>query len=143
MAKRFANGFIYLNLGNKAINCRSRINCMICNGKRHVSLCNKSSSSSGSGSNNAIELPAAPKDGPSPAHSTLLDPNTTFWVGNTTSGSKLALLTALANIDEKKEGKVRVLFDPRSQKSFVAAKVVSELGLNSVRKESLGIRAFG
>ena len=138
IAKRFAKCFICLNSGHKAINCRSRINCRICNGKHHVSICN-SSTNSGPSSNKATDLPEIP----SPAPSAPLDPNANSWTGNVTSGSNVALQTALAFVDEKKEEKVRVLFDSGSQKSFVTAKTVSKLGLNYVRKENLGIRAFG
>ena len=42
-----------------------------------------------------------------------------------------------------KECRVRVLFDTGSQKTFITAKAVGRLGLEAVRKESLGIRAFG
>ena len=137
IAKRFAKCFICLNSGHKAMNCRSRINCRICNGKHHVSICNSSSNSGPSSS--ASDLPETP----SPAPSAPLDPTAKSWVGNVTSGSNVALQTALAVIDNKKEGKVRVLFDSGSQKSFVTAKTVSKLGLNYVRKENLGIRVFG
>ena len=38
---------------------------------------------------------------------------------------------------------MRVLFDSGSQKSFITAKVVERLGLQAVRRERLGIKAFG
>ena len=48
-------------------------------------------------------------------------------------------------MDAKKEGNVtvRVLFDTGSQMSFITAKAVGRLGLRPVRKEKLGIKAFG
>ena len=137
IAKKFSKCFICLNSGHKAVNCRLKANCRICNGKHHVSRCNSN------GSCKSSALPAAPKATSSVATNATLDPNAASRVGSTTSGSKVALQTALAFIDDKRERKVRVLFDSGSQKSFVTSEAVCMLGLNVVRKENLGIRAFG
>eukprot|EP00795_Rhopilema_esculentum_P017366 gene17366-biopygen6317 len=73
-----------------------------------------------------------------------LDPNATSWVGNTAgSGEKVALQTALANVNARKECRVRVLFDNGSQKTFITAEAVAKLGLEPIRVERLGIKAFG
>ena len=55
----------------------------------------------------------------------------------------MALQTALAKVNAKKESKVRVLFDTGSHRSFISAKVVSKLGLRPVRSEQLGTKPFG
>ena len=88
-------------------------------------------------------MPAAPNATHTVASNATLHPNTTSWMGSPTSGNKVALQTALGFIVDKRERKVRVLFDSRSQKSFVTSEAVCMMGLNVVRKENLGIRVFG
>ena len=72
-----------------------------------------------------------------------LDPNASAYVGNTHSERSAVVQTALAKVNDKEEGKVRVLFDSGSQKSFITVKAVDRLGLQAVRRERLGIKAFG
>ena len=55
----------------------------------------------------------------------------------------MALQTAFAKVDAKKESKERVLYDTGSHRSFISAKVVSKLGLRPVRSDQLGIKPFG
>ena len=90
------------------------------------------------------EPPPAPTGLGTPAASaSALNPAASSWAGSVQSEGEVALQTALAVIDDKKERKVRVLFDSGSQKSFITARAVHELGLDTVRSENLGIRAFG
>ena len=56
---------------------------------------------------------------------------------------KLALQTALVRIDGKLGGKVKLLFDMGSRKSFNTNKAVISLGLRPVKQETLGINVFG
>eukprot|EP00794_Sanderia_malayensis_P018333 gene18333-biopygen12280 len=72
-----------------------------------------------------------------------LDVSASPWVGNTGSGERVALQTALAMVDGKRECVVRVLFDTGSQKSFITAKAASRLGLRPERSEELTIKTFG
>lgn len=65
------------------------------------------------------------------------------WVGSTGSEGGVALQTALAVMDDKKESRVRVLFDTGSQKSFITEGAVRKHRLRPVRKEELGIKVFG
>ncbi|XP_065056418.1 uncharacterized protein LOC135684709 [Rhopilema esculentum] len=58
-------------------------------------------------------------------------------------GSSAALQTALAVVNGNDKVKVRVLFDSGSQKTFVTPTVVERAKLQVVRKENLGIKAFG
>ena len=86
---------------------------------------------------------------PSNASATHLNPSATSWVGSTGSFSSapdergVALQTALARVRDRKESKVRVLFDSGSQKTFISAKVAEKLALKPLREESLGIKTFG
>ena len=117
--------------GHRVFQCRSKAPCKICKGKHHHAICSSSSQDK-----ETQPKPSAPS----------LDPNANVWVGNTGSEGSVALQTALAKVDAKKEGNdvtVRVLFDTGSQKSFITAKAVGRLGLRPVRKENLGIKAFG
>ena len=123
---KYGRCFICLNSGHKSFQCRSKTNCKFCKGKHHFSIC----------SSFAQDKEAQPK-------SSNLNPNASAYVGNTGSGRSVALQTALAKVNDKKEGNVRVLFDSGSHKSFVTAKAVGRLGLRPVRKERLGIKAFG
>ena len=116
--------------GHRVFQCRSKTPCKICKGKHHHAICSNSSQDK-----ETQPKPSTPS----------LDPNANVWVGNTGSEGNVALQTALAKVDAKKEGNVtvRVLFDAGSQKSFITAKAVGRLGLRPVRKEKLGIKAFG
>ena len=58
-------------------------------------------------------------------------------------GSKVALQTAQGFVKGTKKKRVRVLFDSRSEKSFVTARVMNEAGLSAIRKEWLEIKTFG
>ena len=123
---KYGRCFICLNSGHKSFQCRSKTNCKFCKGKHHFIIC----------SSFAQDKEAQPK-------SSNLNPNASAYVGNTGSGRSVALQTALAKVNDKKEGNVRVLFDSGSHKSFVTAKAVGRLGLRPVRKERLGSKAFG
>ena len=63
--------------------------------------------------------------------------------GSACSESSVALQTALASVNEKKECTVRVLLDTGSHKSFVSARAVKSLELKPVRREKLANEAFG
>ena len=79
-----------------------------------------------------------------PKHNfTQLHASAASWVGTTRPVERVVLQKDLANVNEKEEFIVRVLFDTGSHKSFVTDEAVCKLGLRPVRKEKLGIRAFG
>ena len=135
--RKFARCFAFLNSGHRAFECKSRISCRDCKGKHHVAVCH----------NNRPKLttPLAPKAYPhSPGAAAPLNANATSWVGKTGSGENVALQTALAKVKGvKKECRVRILFDTGSHKSFITAEAVDKIGLPVVRREKLGIQAFG
>ena len=131
--------FYLLKTNHRAFECRSRLPSKCCKGRHHISIC-------------VAHIPDAKELQPqqsqqqdamrSPSTS-LLNANAPSWVGSTVSGERMALQTALAKVNAKKESKVRVLFDTGSHRSFISAKVVSKLGLRPVRSEHLGIKPFG
>ena len=94
----------YLNSGHKATNCRSKVNCRICGGRHHVSICKSSNLSE-----KLNAMSAAPNATPSVVSNATLDPNAFFWSGSMTSGNKVALQTALGFIEDKRERKVSVV----------------------------------
>ena len=57
--------------------------------------------------------------------------------------SRIALQTAQALIKGTRQGRVRVLFDSGSHRSFVTTKAASNYDLQIVRKEWLSISTFG
>ena len=120
--------FICLKGGHRSFECRSKLRCNFCKAKHHAAICNNKPRPSGVSENKEAQQ---------------LNPNATTWVGSLHSGNSVALQTALANVDDKKEMKVRVLFDSGSHRSFITAKAVKDLGLRPVRKENLVIKAFG
>ena len=135
--RKFARCFACLNSGHRAFECKNRSRCRDCKGKHHVAVCH----------NNRPKLttPFAPKAYPhSPGAAAPLNANATSWVGKTGSGENVALQTALEKVKGvKKECRVRILFDTGSHKSFITAEAVDKIGLPVVRREKLGIQAFG
>ena len=128
---KYGRCFNCLKLGHRAFKCRTRVSCKICRkGNHHFSIC---SSYSPCPIKEAQPKPKAPQ----------LDPQAASWVGNTGSEVRVALQTALAVVDGKRDRMVRVLFDTGSHKTFITSKAVGKLELKPVRKERLGIKAFG
>ena len=126
---RNARCFNCLRPGHRAFTCRSKVKCSNCNGKNH---------------NCAICPTLFPKEPQPKPSAPALDPTASTLVGKTgSSEGRVALQTALAVVNGNSESKVRVLFDTGSHKSFITAKAVGKLGLRPVRRECLGIRAFG
>ena len=126
-----ARCFVCLKPGHRAFKCRSKQECNICRSKNHhVAICSNLGQDKEPSRN--VAAPSAP-----------LNPYASTWVGSTGSEGGVALQTALAVVDDKKESRVRVLFDTGSQKSFITERAVRKHGLRPVRKEELGIKAFG
>ena len=137
--RKYARCFVCLKSGHRSFDCRSKQNCRNCKGKHHVSVCNNINDK------HAPAAPLAPKEAPAKqSEPSPFNANATSWVGNTGSGQNVALQTAIGKVKGlKKECKVRVLFDIGSHASFITAEAVSSLGLPPVRRERLGIQAFG
>ena len=117
--------FVCLKGGHRSFECRSRIKCILCRGKHHAAICS-----------NRVPKEASREAQP-------LNPEASSWVGSTCSGDSVALQTALGSVNGKREGKVRILFDSGSHRSFITTKAVKALELKPVRRENLVINAFG
>eukprot|EP00794_Sanderia_malayensis_P019302 gene19302-biopygen16181 len=129
-----ARCFSCLRSGHRSFKCQFKVNCSMCSkGNHHRAICPMLAPSK-----EALLKPTATAP---PASQ--LDASTSAWVGNTGSGERVALQTALAMVDGKRECVVRVLFDTGSQKSFITAKAASRLGLRPERSEELTIKSFG
>ena len=135
--RKFVKCFACLNSGHRAFERKSRIGCRDCKGKHNVALCHNNRPKS-----TALLAPKVyPHSSGAPAQ---LNANATSWVGKTGSGEDGALQTALTKVKgAKEECKVRILFDTDSRKSFITAEAVDKMGLPVVRRERLGIQAFG
>ena len=136
--RKYAKCFVCLKSGHRAFSCRSRVDWRLCNGRHHVSICDKDDKDA-----NADKVkPSAPAQPiPSTAPPTpTLNPTASSWVGSTGSGGDVALQTASANVNGER---VRILYDSGNHKSFVTAEAVNKLGLSVRREERLGIKPFG
>ena len=156
---KYARCFLCLNKGHRSFDCRSKSRCKFCKGKHHFLICSSRPISSNFETKEAAQpsnagTAAQPSNAgtaaqPGNASATLLNPNATSWVGSTGTSPPppdergVALQTALARVGDKKESKVRVLFDSGSQKTFISAKAVDRLALKPLREECLGIKTFG
>ena len=129
--KKYFRCFVCLKSNHRSFECRSKTRCSQCKAKHHVSICG------------SVPSKQESKDAPISEIANKLSPSAPAWVGSLCSGDSVALQTAIANVNDKREGSVRVLFDSGSHRSFISAKTVAELGLKKVRRERLGIKAFG
>ena len=109
---------------------------MICaaNRPKHSSISSKESS------DREVKSASAPINVTS---ASMLNVNAPIWAGSTCSRNSVALQTALAKLNERKERTLRVLLDTGSHKSFISARAVETLDLRPVSREKLAIRAFG
>ena len=137
--------FLCLKGGHRSFECHSKLRCKLCRAKHNSLICtaNRPKSSSGSckeSSDREGKSASAPNNVNS---ASMLNVNAPIWTGSTGSGNSVALQTALAKVNERKECTVRVLFDTGSHKSFITARAVETLGLRPVSSEKLAIKAFG
>ena len=136
--RKYGRCFVCIRKGHKAVDCRSKIKCKKCNGKHHISLCYFSKDSTVSKNPSPLRPSAPPFVGTSTGST-----NVASCTNSLGPGSSAALQTALAVVNGNDKVKVRVLFDSGSQKTFVTPTVVERAKLQVVRKENLGIKAFG
>ena len=69
--------------------------------------------------------------------------NANSCVESVECGGRVALQTAQAFVQGKRNIRVRVLFDSGSHKSFVTSNVVSNANISPFKQESLSICRFG
>ena len=115
---------------------------MYCKGRHNIAICTNRSTSSSVATHSPNAIPDSEEFRPANAAPKLY-PKAAACVGSTCSGGKVALQTAVANVNGMKEGRVRVLFDCGSHRSFITLSAVEKLGLTSVKKENLSINVFG
>jgi len=121
---KFGRCFKCIDKGHRARDCTVTVKCKVCKGFHNTCLCDAKSQQSSGG------------DGGQPTESS----PTSMLVG---TESRVALQTAQALIKGSAQGRVRVLFDSGSHKSFVTAKAASNYGLEIVRNEWVTINTFG
>jgi len=118
---KYARCFRCLSKGHRARDCKISVPCKGCGGSHHTALCEGRSETTIKESANHL---ANSKQG-----------------GTIT---KVALQTACALVKgPEREGRLRVLFDSGSHRSFVTSSAVRALGMRVVRRELLSISTFG
>ena len=121
---KFGRCFKCINKGHRARDCKASVQCKNCKGSHNTCLCELGSQ----------QTPAGDSGQP------LVNSPSSLLVG---TESRIALQTAQALIKGNVPGRVRVLFDSGSHKSFVTTKAASNYGLEIVRKEWVTINTFG
>ena len=125
MLIKFGRCFNCINKGHRAGDCKVVVKCKNCRGSHNTCLCDT----------NLLQLSGGNSDQPS----TVNTPSS-LLVG---TENRIALQTAQALIKGNVQGRVRLLFDSGSHKSFVTAKAASNYGLEIVRRERVTISTFG
>ncbi|RUA05998.1 MAG: hypothetical protein DSY43_03210 [Gammaproteobacteria bacterium] len=125
--KKYGRCFRCLSKGHRARDCAFTIACQGCGEDHHSALCDKECKES-----------AAASTTQSASHVTISP--SSMHVG---TGGRVALQTARGFVRGEKEGKVRVLFDAGSHRSFVTSSTVKVIRPSVVRQEWLGISTLG
>ena len=113
---KFGRCFKCINKGHRVRDCKATVKCKNCKGSQNTCLCDA--------------RPQKPLEGGN--SQPVVSSPSSLLVG---TESRIALQTAQALIKGSVQGRVRVLFDSGSHKSFVTAKAASNYGLEIVRKE--------
>ena len=122
---KFGICFYCINKGHRARDCKVVVKCKNCRGSHNTWLCDTN-----------LQQPSG---GNSDQPSTVNTPSS-LLVG---TESRITLQTAQALITGNVQGRVRVLFDSGSHKTFVTAKAASNYGLEILRREWVTISTFG
>ena len=113
---KFGRCFMCIDRGHRAPDCQITVKCKSCKGFHNTCLCDAK-----------LQQPRV-GDGAQPTITS--NPNS-MLVG---TESRIALQTAQASIKGRVQGRVRVLFDSGSHKSFITAKAAGDYGLEVVGK---------
>ena len=137
LLRKYSRCFKCLRKGHLARNCNVKVTCSVCKGEHHASLCDQEKVSE-----------SKPKGPEVVGEESKVKVNTTLIVSPKDSvinkcSSKVALQTALAMLVGRKSGRVRVLLDSGSQKTFVTVRAAKAFGCEVVRAENLSIGTFG
>ena len=135
LLRKYSRCLNCLRKGHLARNCSVKVVCSVCKGEHHTSLCDqgkvseskpKGQEAVGEEGKVSTTLIVSPKDS----------------IVNMCI-SKVALQTAQAMLVGRKSGRVRVLLDSGSQRTFVTVKAAKACGCEVVRAENLSIGTFG
>ena len=122
LVRKYGRCFICLGKNHLAKNCKSELGCNVCKGKHHTSICESPSETSQGQVSETVASPI-------------------LHVG---ANCRVALQTAQAVVVVgNRKARVRVMFDSGSHRSFVTHTLVSQVGLDSLRKEWIEISTFG
>ncbi|XP_046864649.1 uncharacterized protein LOC124459172 [Xenia sp. Carnegie-2017] len=134
--KKYGRCYICLEKGHKARDCDNNIKCSICKKNHHKALCDSGKESKPQGTVGQREVENVDANS-----------SNTLFVSPKNScekaGCNVALQTAQAKLVGSKSGRVRVLLDSGSQRSFVTERTAKALGCKVVREENLRIGTFG
>ena len=117
--------FLGLKTGHTLQTCSAKYICRKCNGKHHISICDK-------GENRNIHAP--------------LNESPNSIVAFVDQGKSILLKTARAdvfNIETKSSVKTRRLFDTGGQRCYVNEKFCKHLNLKTIHTEKTLIKTFG
>ena len=131
LLKRQGRCFICLRKNHLARNCEPQSKCFKCNKRHDVSIREQNST------------PTAEQPTIQVSDNTGATTTTTAYLA---SSNSVLLQTARANLKSTSNNEafsVRLLFDSRSQKSYITEKTRTALRLSTIRKQTMMINAFG
>lgn len=158
LLRKYGRCFICARKGHISRDCNSKIICSICKGKHHVSICYKGGSANrdqfsrthngdcndslnSNNAGNALLAHTMGTGGSDALQNKQAGTSPTLHVGTV---GRVALQTAQAVIKgDKRNLRVRVLFDAGSHRSFITTKAVQSVGLSEKGKEWIEISTFG
>lgn len=158
LLRKYGRCFICARKGHISRDCNSKIICSICKGKHHVSICYKGGSANrdqfsrthngdcndslnSNNAGNALLAHTMGTGGSDALQNKQAGTSPTLHVGTV---GRVALQTAQAVIKgDKRNLRVRVLFDAGSHRSFITTKAVRSAGLSEKGKEWIEISTFG
>ena len=135
LLRKYSRCFNCLRKGHLARNCNVKVKCSVCKGEHHTSLCDQEKVPEGK-----PKVPEVAGEEGKVSATLVVTPKENVI---NKCGSKVALQTALAMLVGRKSGRVRVLLDSGSQRTFVTVKAAKEFGCEVVREENLSIGTFG
>ena len=135
--------FRCLKKDHVAKDCTSAKVCPKCSGRHHVSLCEESQARQSSEGKNSVPQTSSTAPPQTREAGTGNTATTNFHVS---SYDSILLQTAQAIVQSPQSNanmRIRVIFDSRSQRSYITQHVKEQLNLNPGKRESLMIKTFG
>ena len=132
--RREGRCYVCLKRNHLSRDCRSNIRCSQCNGRHHVSLCQRAQ-----GQKNVSTSDRGTDSERNPSERQL--PSTQMYVGTKTP---VLLQTATAPTYGKSTTiQARIILDSGSQRSYVTNRLRDRLALETVRTDMISIKTFG